>query len=83
MLDIITVPTTVTTDVNKLLKIYLENGTVELLRTSNKSEKFFNVGFLTKYLGGNTNNSSIGLKALDIIYTRGNAVKHTNKIINM
>ena len=36
-----------------VFNMYLENGTQELFISTNRSEKFSSVGFLTKILGGN------------------------------
>ena len=69
------VPTIVT---NIVLKKYLEKGTSELPKALTKSEKLFNVGFLTKNLGGYKNISSRGLKALDTVNTSGYALKLPN-----
>ena len=46
------------------LNKYLAAGTELLWNKANKSWKFFQVGFFTKILGGNLNNSSCGLKAV-------------------
>jgi hypothetical protein len=76
--DTHTVRNTIVTVTIMLLNAYRTNGIVELPRDINRSEKFLVVGFLTKNLGGNRNNSCKGLKAVDTRYTRGSAVKVTN-----
>jgi len=54
-----TVNKVITNELNK----YLDIGTPVVPDRANKSLKFFIVGFLTNILGGNANNSSIGLNA--------------------
>jgi hypothetical protein len=76
------VAATVALVTNKLLNAYLENGTTELLRAVTRTVKFSTVGLLTRNCGGNFNNSSNGLKAVEITYINGSEVKATNIIIN-
>ena len=74
------VPATV---INTVLKRYLENGTHDFPRSTNRSWKLSMVGFLTKNLGGYMNISSIGLKALFMAYTIGIAMNTANRPKNV
>jgi hypothetical protein len=58
-------------------------GTVELLRAVSSALKFAIVGLVVIKTGGNTNNSSIGLNAVETKYTSGIDVKPINANITI
>jgi hypothetical protein len=80
--DTHTVRNTIVIVTRMLLNAYLVNGTVELPSDINRSEKFLVVGFLTKNLGGNRNNSCSGLNAVETRYTKGSEVNATKISMN-